>query len=245
VDEREYIAWMNPFPLMPTHVTIAAAGHRSQIWSVDEQQQTTASIAVVLGDLLELACRLPGFMGFYNGAGAGASIPEHFHYQFFKRPEQEFFLERVARIAMASTFAQPQARYHPLILRDYPIKAVYFYGQRQDILAQAGRWIQEWTAFYEITQALSANIITRKSRRRDNGEDNFHLFFVPRNQFYSHAPGMAGLVGGLEVLGEIVLSDQEEKQLLVKGHTDYDTVVRILASVEAPRVTQFLDVVAG
>lgn len=144
---------------------------------------------------------------------------------------------------MAETFQQPQRRYHPLVLRKYPIKAVYFYGERQDIVDQAGRWVRDWTAFYETTQALSANIIARKSRRRDNNTDNFHLFFIPRNQFFSHAPGMAGLVGGLEVLGEIVLSDQEERQQLVKGHTDYDTAVRILESVEAPRVAEFFDMV--
>jgi hypothetical protein len=245
VGDRGYIAWMNPFPLMSTHATIAAADHRPQTWIVDDVQKTEKNIGVILGDLLELARRLPGFMGFYNGAGAGASIPEHFHFQFFKRPEQEFFLERVARIAIASTFPQPQLRYHPLVLRDYPIKAVYFYGQRNDIVEQAGRWVREWTAFYETTQALSANIIVRASRRRNNDTEQFHLFFIPRNQFFSHAPGMAGLVGGLEVLGEIVLSDQEEKQLLVKGHTQYDTVVRILASVEAPRVAEFFDVVAA
>jgi hypothetical protein len=41
---------------------------------------------------------------------------------------------------------------------------------------------------------------------------------------YSHAPGIAGLVGGLEVLGEMVFSTQEEKVRLGSGQIDYPSI---------------------
>ncbi|MCM8595654.1 DUF4922 domain-containing protein [Accumulibacter sp.] len=236
VGERDYIAWMNPFPLMPMHVTIARRDHEPQTWVRDSPGASSQTIRQILDDLLDLTSRLPGFVGFYNGEGAGATIPGHFHFQFFKRPEgQEFALERTASIAAAEVH-----RHLPLVIRKYPIKAICFSGRRADIVLQANRWIDQWTSHYESSRALSANMI---AQRAPQDGDSFHLFFVPRNRLYSHAPGIAGLVGGLEVLGEMVFSTDEEKARLVSGQIDYHSVVRILASVEAPGVSEFLDTI--
>jgi hypothetical protein len=236
VGERDYIAWMNPFPLMPTHATIARRDHVPQTWVRDSPAASAEAIRQTLDDFLELSSRLPGFVGFYNGEGAGATIPGHFHFQFFKRPEgQEFPLERAASIAVAEVH-----RHLPLVIRKYPIKAIYFVGKREEIVRQASRWVEQWTNYYESGKALSANMI---AYREPKDADTFHLFFVPRNRFYSHAPGIAGLVGGLEVLGEMVFSTQEEKVRLVSGQIDYPSIVRILASVEAPGVAEFLDTI--
>ncbi len=230
--ETSYIAWTNPFPLMPTHVTVAKVEHEPQTWigptTIDSRQR----IEMILRDFLEITARLPGFIGFYNGEGAGASIPGHFHFQFFARPQgrEAFPLEQVA------------AQAHPLtsvaIRRDrYPITTLYFRGRREEIVEKATSWVGSWTEIYQNDNALSANVIAMTDPQTTDG---FHLFFVPRNRHYSHAPGMIGLIGGLEVLGELVFSTEVEKHSVDMGTFDYQSARQTLGAVEAPGVEEFL-----
>lgn len=58
---------VNPFPILPYHFTIANKGHFPQ-----KLQWDTG---------IELAKILPGFVVFYNDDGAGASAPDHIHFQ--------------------------------------------------------------------------------------------------------------------------------------------------------------------
>ena len=112
--ETGYYAWMNPFPLLPTHVVIATREHTSQDWPVSEKGNL--DVSGLLHDLIELAWRMPGFIGFYNGVNAGASIPSHLHFQFFKRPreETEFPLESAARRHLESGE-------EGILVKDYPL----------------------------------------------------------------------------------------------------------------------------
>ena len=76
---------MNPFPLLPNHVVFASKSHIPQEFSLLDQKRDAKKLEDVLRDLCQLALRLPNHVGFYNGVGAGASIPGHFHFQFFHR----------------------------------------------------------------------------------------------------------------------------------------------------------------
>ena len=58
---------INPFPILSYHFTIASTQH--------EPQRFNAETATLLAD------RLPGLVIFYNDDGAGASAPDHCHYQ--------------------------------------------------------------------------------------------------------------------------------------------------------------------
>lgn len=58
---------VNPYPIFPVHLTIAASGHRPQ--------------DAVPDDIVKLAVSLPGIAVFFNGAHAGASAPDHMHLQ--------------------------------------------------------------------------------------------------------------------------------------------------------------------
>ncbi len=58
---------VNPFPIFPTHFTIAAKDHRPQ---------TAPPAAIVL-----IAASAPDLCIFFNGAKAGASAPDHLHLQ--------------------------------------------------------------------------------------------------------------------------------------------------------------------
>lgn len=58
---------VNPFPILPYHFTIVSRSHVPQKFNSD------------IG--IQLAHRLPGMVVFFNGDGAGASAPDHWHYQ--------------------------------------------------------------------------------------------------------------------------------------------------------------------
>ena len=58
---------INPFPILPYHFTIVAKEHVPQTLNT--------------GIGKELAEKLPGMVVFFNDAGAGASAPDHLHFQ--------------------------------------------------------------------------------------------------------------------------------------------------------------------
>ncbi len=67
--DENYTVLVNPFPIFRQHLTIAHNNHIPQ------------HICGKVGDMLELAHELPGFVLFYNGPRCGASAPDHFHFQ--------------------------------------------------------------------------------------------------------------------------------------------------------------------
>lgn len=66
---ERYDILVNPFPIFPRHLTIAATSHTEQ------------RIADRIDDLLALADALDDFVVFYNGPRCGASAPDHAHFQ--------------------------------------------------------------------------------------------------------------------------------------------------------------------
>ncbi len=64
-----YEILVNPFPVLPFHLTVVSVEHRPQ------------SLKEVLGDFVDLAMILEGHTVFYNGPRSGASAPDHLHFQ--------------------------------------------------------------------------------------------------------------------------------------------------------------------
>ncbi|MCD8194672.1 MAG: DUF4922 domain-containing protein [Tannerellaceae bacterium] len=64
-----YEILVNPFPILPQHFTIPVSQHVPQ------------QIAGRFGDLLQLAKQFAAFTWLYNGPHAGASAPDHMHFQ--------------------------------------------------------------------------------------------------------------------------------------------------------------------
>lgn len=60
---------VNPFPIFPGHLTIAARNHTPQ------------SLAGRVEQMKRLSMALEGYTVFFNGAKCGASAPDHFHFQ--------------------------------------------------------------------------------------------------------------------------------------------------------------------
>ena len=64
-----YKIQVNPYPIFNRHLTIADLSHVPQ------------RLSGRVGDMLQLARSLPGFVIFYNGPQCGASAPDHAHFQ--------------------------------------------------------------------------------------------------------------------------------------------------------------------
>ena len=226
VDDVAYCCYANPFPLMPAHVTVATKAHVAQGWS-EAGTAGGPTLTALVSHLLTLAEQLPSFVVFFNGPDAGASIPAHFHFQLFKRlPAHDAFpLERSPRRPHAGRDAET-------MLKDYPITVACFDGPHDTIVERAARWIFALASEYGNAEALSINLMAMHT------EGRLHLYVAPRHRSYSYAPGFAGLVGGLEILGELVLSTEQEKQSLDLGHFNYESVSAVLAAVEPPGKSQ-------
>ena len=92
----KYDVLVNPFPICPVHFTIASNTHKPQI------------IHGKLDDMLDLSQVLPNFAILYNGAKAGASAPDHFHFQavnldFFSEPVEKPMNGLVSKLSFQSS----------------------------------------------------------------------------------------------------------------------------------------------
>ncbi len=67
--DNSYEILVNPFPILPMHLTIPTRQHKPQL------------IFPMYEEMLNLLSRYPGMMFFYNGPKCGASAPDHAHLQ--------------------------------------------------------------------------------------------------------------------------------------------------------------------
>lgn len=230
--DRPYVAWMNPFPLAPGHAVVASAAHETQDWQYGPDGGQP--VARLTADLADLAVRTPGHVGFHNGVNAGASIAGHLHYQFFHRPADtpDFPLE--ARLA--DLWPTNGTTDDPVICSDYPVPVVAWRGPAAATAAAAAAWIDDWADRNAARiDRLAGNIIA--TARGDAGDHGIALYFVPRDRTKLRGDGLVGMVGGLEVMGELVFSTAEEHRLLTGGAFDYFTIEHILGAVRTPLFT--------
>ena len=221
-----YNALINPFPLLPNHVVLASQTHIPQEFKLLSDNHKSKELEEVLEDLCELACRLPSHVGFYNGFGAGASIPSHFHFQFFQRLPQmpNFPIEE-------RNFTSAKDTSFPEFILDYPIHVLRWRGTISEVVSKACSWITQAIKKSHIGKhRLTSNIIATSSELGQS----VTLYFIPRdkeNQFWN---GEKGIVGGLEILGELVMASEDERALIEKGNIDYFFIYSALSNVSTP-----------
>lgn len=85
---------VNPFPIFPGHLTIAAKNHSPQ------------SLLGRAAQMRRLSRELPGYTIFFNGAKSGASAPDHMHFQAVPS-------RYMKPTSMAYTYELPEAEFSP------------------------------------------------------------------------------------------------------------------------------------
>ncbi len=221
VCNRAFHVWPNPFPFHPTHMIAATRAPELQHW------RQPCSVDQIIEELCTLALALPGFIVLFNGPGAGASIPTWFHYHLFERwPDHRLCLEDAVR-------RQDAGDRHWLV-EGYPVPVVAIRCQDAQRTEHAIQLVSQWTGSYG--RAATMNLI---ATRGESPGDGVTLLFCPRDRTRCRVPGFSGHVGGLEILGEIVLSSSEDKARLDRGEIDADLVNMILASVQAESFPEF------
>ncbi|MDE6513611.1 MAG: DUF4922 domain-containing protein [Muribaculaceae bacterium] len=85
---------VNPFPIFPGHLTIAAKNHtpQSMLGRADQMRR--------------LSREMPGYTIFFNGAKSGASAPDHMHFQAVPS-------RYMKPTSMAYTYELPEAEFSP------------------------------------------------------------------------------------------------------------------------------------
>jgi hypothetical protein len=235
VNGNPYHALVNPFPFMPNHTTIASAEHEPQTWHRSALWRGDKTLRLV-SDLYALADALPGYVCFYNGDGAGASIEEHFHYQAFQTPPGHgpFPLQRVAGLVMlqneesAAALTSGDHLVTAMNSEQYPLNAFRISGTRQGVIQAAVGWLKQWTKL--VDESASANI----AAVREKGE--IVLYLVPRNRFFSKSTGLDGIVGGLEALGEFIFCTPEEQALISRQDVNFRHMSSVLEGVRPPNI---------
>jgi hypothetical protein len=233
VNGNIYNALCNPFPFMPTHITIAASEHEPQTWHKSVEWRGD-KIERLVRDLYEVAHQLPGYVCFYNGVGAGASIEEHFHLQAFQIPDGHglFPLQHIASDVesrtRAATMMSDDISTTVIDSKDYPLTAFRIKGDRHKTIKAVVERIKRWSAV--VSESASANI----TAIWESGE--LVLYLIPRNRFYSRSTGMSGTVGGLEVLGEFIFCTPEESESINTQKVHFKYMEAILRGVRPPNI---------
>jgi hypothetical protein len=118
------------------------------------------------------------------------------------------------------------------VIEDYPVEGMCWQGDdHAAVTARAVERIEHWLSTrIGLRPTLSANMFAMTS------EDGSHLriYFVPRDKDLGHSPGLAGMIGSMEILGELVMTTAAEKHALDNGDIDYHTIAGILGDIRVP-----------
>lgn len=184
-----YHILINPYPIFTQHFTVAATEHVPQ------------EMRGRYGDLLDLARDFEGYSVFYNGAGCGASAPDHFHFQL--APRHAMPVEEDCRRPALSQTVCEGADVTVSVLRNYLREVIVLRGDSprlpalvEEVQSLVGRHIP-WTgepmlnllAWYEAGQWTVCVFPRRQGRPRQ--------FFATGSEQILFSPGsvdMAGLI---------------------------------------------------
>ena len=218
-----YTAWMNPFPLARGHAIIASNDHIDQHW-----EASGIALSELVSDLIDLADRLPGWITFYNGAGAGASIEGHLHYHALPRTPG---LGKLPIELAAERHRVDLARSHNFngaVARGlYPLDFVHWRGPREALTAPLLNWLATWEGERGGDPDATANAVA--VRHADGPE--MDVYFIPRVRSRSRTEGFGGVIGAFETMGEIICSQPHERERIDSGAVDYASIADMLAHV--------------
>ncbi len=194
---RKYYAGANFAWIEPNHFTVFDAEHVDQAFSRHALEAAVELHRKTRGEYRVL----------FNGAGAGASIPWHMHFQI-----------TTETMPIESLSHEHEA--------DYPTVVRRFDLDRHDGLAEAHDYAVKWVNADSDNHTINLLITTID-------EASMAAFIFPRDSRHSTAEGK-GLVGGFEVSGDFCLSAPAERETFDKA--DARTARNILSQIHPPEL---------
>lgn len=195
--DSEFIALANPMPIFPAHFTIAHAQHKNQ--------EIVGSVEA----LLQITKKLNGrFTVFFNGATAGASAPNHFHFQAC--PKGSLPITEIAR-----SKADKKSRVGTILTVN--IDTLSFFGNRYVLLCGP--------AFEDIVTVLERLIYLLDNNHPcgkdmlniivDYNANGWQVVFIPREKhrpdcFYEEGDSSLLISPGAVEMGGVLITAREE-----------------------------------
>ena len=229
---KKYHILLNPYPIFPDHLVIAAARHTDQtIWRR-------------YVDMLDLARKYTDFTFFYNGPKSGASAPDHHHFQAAPkglmplerdawglldsvRNDREEVLKHVASLQDADLYHYQKFTTGVFILESETSKsaAKLFYRLLDCTEIPEGENEPMFNLFTSYQGGRFRSIIVFRSRHRS------HHYFSEGPDHLTMSPGCADMGGMLivpvpeeyesltpellsEMIAEVSVSKEEEARIL-------------------------------
>ena len=227
---KKYHILVNPYPIFPDHLVIAAVRHTDQ------------SIWHRYIDMLDLARKYDGFTFFYNGPKSGASAPDHHHFQAAPKgliplcEDVERFLDKFGMTEDMSylTSVQDARLYHyrkfttgVFVIRSETAKsaAKLFYRLLDCAEIKEGEHEPQFNLFTYHTGEEFRSVVVFRSRHRSHhyfsdGPDHLTMspgcadmggmFIVPvEDEYEKITPGLLG-----EMIAEVSISDEEQNRII-------------------------------
>lgn len=196
---RDYELLVNPFPIAPQHFTIAATDHLHQN-------------LIDFGDMDLFVKTYPRLAAFYNGASAGASAPDHLHFQACN-------LDFLSAIINHAHTEKKLLKHTPdcdiYALPQLPMNAIYFVADGMN--DEIGKWLDNLLP--TDASSLAPNLGMRNILMwREAGLTR--ILFFPRSRhrpacYYSDGPDRRLISpGAIDMAGIIILPRQEDFELL-------------------------------
>jgi diadenosine tetraphosphate (Ap4A) HIT family hydrolase len=228
VNTKNVRVMANPFPLAEGHLTVASMKHEPQSWGPRGADATHQRIERTVLDVYLVANELPESLVMFNGEDAGATIPHHYHLHVMRHRQEDLYPLQIAALEAARSHTMrliidpssgsiieyvDNGKIYPLAFA----RAVGLAGARA-LAEMLKRWV-------DLVPSATANLIAI----REQGD--VAMYLVPRDRRFNRAPGMEGVPGGLEMLGEIVLTTPEQVDRIARNEYSYEVLWRMLRSV--------------
>jgi ATP adenylyltransferase/5',5'''-P-1,P-4-tetraphosphate phosphorylase II len=214
LNER-FVALVNPNPILKEHFTIPFIQHKKQ------------EILPYLEDMLDFAQMLPDYIIFYNGPKAGASAPDHIHFQAVRKgqlPLESEYQEIEKKVLIEDS--------------DRKVSTLQDYGRHCTLIQSSGK---------EIVSSLFQQMYAQLQSLFDTGEEpmmnvfasyengQWNLFVFPRkahrpSQFFAEGEDYKMISpGAIDMAGVFVLPREEDFESISK-----EIILDVLRQVSLP-----------
>ena len=233
VDEK-FDLLVNPFPILPAHFTIPAREHLPQ------------RIADSFGEMFKLLTLYPELMLFYNGPEAGASAPDHLHFQGGTSgllPLQNAWQRLVRTLRPLYAVNDDEGLF---FIEDYPAPALLIKARRRETAEQLFR--RTYHALERSEECTRQHLEPMMNIVAWHEDDNFLFVVFPRKKhrpdcYFAEGDEQRMVSPGALDMAGLIITPREEDFLRL----DTDGVLRIYdeVSVSSDEMKQIIEWLAA